>query len=380
METRAQDVRGYYVWEPPGKPVAVHLRLDVVDRLAAEVMRGFGAVPKRGAEVGGVLLGTIQNGFPAIVRVEDFEPVACDYRRGPSYQFTEDDRAVFEDACRRWQPSASPSGYAVGYFRSHTRDGFSLDAEDSELLDRFFASPFHVALLIQPYATKVSVAGFFAREHGVFPETTPLEFPLRCRELTGEEPPPRRTLMERRPRARDLAPPPAADESYRGDPGFATSQRFATPQRFASPEPAYATAATTSSATTSSWMRNGWVWIPLSFISLLLGVVLGFQTALTMGTRITPDRAQDFSLALSVTQQDDNLSLKWDRQSPAIRFAQKGLLEIEEGGNTKPVDLDAAQLQNGTLIYRNSSNSVRFRLTVYPSARGSITETLNWKR
>ena len=58
METRTQDPAGYYVWEVPGQPVIVHLRLDVVDRLAAEVMRGFGAVPKRGAEVGGVLIGT----------------------------------------------------------------------------------------------------------------------------------------------------------------------------------------------------------------------------------------------------------------------------------------------------------------------------------
>jgi hypothetical protein len=43
------------------------------------------------------------------------------------------------------------------------------------------------------------------------------------------------------------------------------------------------------------------------------------------------------------------------------------------------VDLDGPQLQNGTLIYRNSTNAVRFRLTVYPTARSSVTETLSWK-
>ena len=91
METRTQDPAGYYVWEVPGQSVVVHLRLDVVDRLAAEVMRGFGSVPKRGAEVGGFLIGTIRPGVPAIVRIDDFEPVACEYRRGPSYQFTEED-------------------------------------------------------------------------------------------------------------------------------------------------------------------------------------------------------------------------------------------------------------------------------------------------
>ncbi len=56
-------------------------------------MRGFGSVPKRGAEVGGFLIGTIRPGVPAIVRIDDFEPVACEYRRGPSYLFTEEDGA-----------------------------------------------------------------------------------------------------------------------------------------------------------------------------------------------------------------------------------------------------------------------------------------------
>ena len=157
-------------------------------------MRGFGSVPKRGAEVGGFLIGTIRPGVPAIVRIDDFEPVACEYRRGPSYLFTEEDGAALEDGWRRLQPSASPSAYAVGYFRSHTRDGFSLAPEDLELLDRFFPGLAQVALLIKPYATKVSVGGFFVREHGEFPETTPLEFPLRRRELLGEEPAPRRAL------------------------------------------------------------------------------------------------------------------------------------------------------------------------------------------
>src|SRR5712692_1668225 len=118
METTTQGVPGYYVWEIPGKPVVVHLHLDVVDRVLAEVMRGFGAVPKRGAEVGGLLLGTIEHRDPALVRVEDFEPVACEYTRGPSYLFDDEDRRAFEEACERWQPDASPSAYAIGYFRS----------------------------------------------------------------------------------------------------------------------------------------------------------------------------------------------------------------------------------------------------------------------
>ena len=366
METRTQDPAGYYVWEVAGQSVIVHLRLDVVDRLAAEVIRGFGSVPKRGAEVGGFLIGTILPGIPAIVRIDDFAPVACEYRRGPSYLFTEVDGAALEDGWRRLQPSASRSAYAVGYFRSHTRDGFSLAPEDLELLDRFFPGLAQVALLIKPYATKVSVGGFFVREHGEFPETTPLEFPLRRRELLGEEPAPRRPFAEagiggRGERAaRAVAAGP--EESPRGALGRAGPESTPPPD------------------TDGSRLPRGWVWLPLIFLFMLLGAALGYELALTLGARASASAVQDLSLSLSVKKSGDNLRLSWSRLSPAVRSAQSGLLEIDDGGYTRPVTLDAAQLQNGSLIYRSVSNSVRFRMTVFPQARVSVVETLEWKQ
>ena len=370
METRTQDPAGYYVWEVPGQSVVVHLRLDVVDRLAAEVMRGFGSVPKRGAEVGGFLIGTIRPGVPAIVRIDDFEPVVCEYRRGPSYQFTEEDGVALEDGWKRLQPSASPSAYAVGYFRSHTRDGFTLAPEDLELLDRLFPGPAQVALLIKPYASKVSVGGFFVREHGEFPEATPLEFPLRRRELLGEEPAPRRSLAEGRWEGRGERSARAAVAAPKETPGAALG--FASPDGAPIPD--------TEPVPGRSRMPRGWVWLPLIFLFLLLGGALGYQLALSVGARAGAIAAQDLSLSLSVKKSGENLRLSWSRLSPAVRSAQRGLLEIDDGGYTRPVTLDAAQLQNGSLIYRSVSNSVRFRMTVFPQARLSVVETLEWKQ
>ncbi len=369
MAIPTQDPAGYYIWGVSGQAVVIHLRLDVVDRLAAEVMRGFGAMPKRGAEIGGVLIGTIRPGVPAIVRIEDFETVPCEYRRGPSYLFTEEDGVAFENCFRRLQPSASPLAYGVGYFRSHTRDGFSLEAGDIELLDNFFPGAASVALLIKPYATKVSVGGFFVREYGVFPEKTPLEFPMHRREILGEEPASRRPLMEARPERvldRRIESPPLA--------------AALAAEKIAEAEPTVTAAGPPFPEQPSPRWRSSWVWFPLTFVFLLLGVALGYQLALTAGARGAANTAQEFALSLSVKKTGDNLSVTWNRVSPAVRSAQKGLLEIDDGGYTKPVVLDAAQLQNGSLIYRNASQSVRFRLTVYPQSRVSVVETLEWKQ
>jgi hypothetical protein len=250
----------------------------------------------------------------------------------------------------------------VGYFRSHTRDGFSLAPEDLELLDRFLPGPAHVALLIKPYATKVSVGGFFVREHGEFPEATPLEFPLRRRELLGEEPAPRRPIGERSAGAAVAAAeerPPAAFRLAGSEPALLRDA-----------EPALA----------RSRLPRRWVWLPLVFLFMLLGGALGYELALTAGARAAASSAQDLSLSLSVKKSGDNLRLSWNRVSPAVRYAQRGLLEIDDGGYTRPVALDAAQLQNGSLIYRSVSNSVRFRMTVFPQARVSVVETLEWKQ
>ena len=361
-----------YVWQVPGKPVAVYLPLSVVERLSAEIMRGYGANPKRSPEIGGVLRGTFEEGSPTIVRVEDFEVVPCEYRRGPSYAFTAKDSEPFEKAGGR--PDA------IGYFRSHTREGLAMASDDVELMDHFFPGPGAIALLVKPYATKPSVAGFFARENGAFWETSPLEFPFRRQELAGEEPPARRPLTERRPKLRDLDPSApsrrragryAAEEIPSPD---APSLGFS-PENPPQPEPAYAV-----TTTARSRMRSGWVWIPLSFVFLLLGVALGFQAALSFASRPGSLSAVEFSLSLAVTKAGQNLNVHWDRQAPAVRASERGVLEIEEQGVSKPVELDAAQLQNGMLIYRNASNSVRFKLTVFPKGNVSVSESAEWKQ
>ena len=89
MDTSTQAVAsesGIYNWQIPGKSIQVQLNLEVIDNLLPEMMRAFGAVPKRGAEVGGLLIGSIEHvqAGQTIVRIEQVELVPCVYARGPS--------------------------------------------------------------------------------------------------------------------------------------------------------------------------------------------------------------------------------------------------------------------------------------------------------
>lgn len=365
METKIQG--GYYIWEAPGGSVAVHLQVELVDRMLAEVMRGFGAVRKRGVEVGGLLIGTIAEADPSeangltVVRVEDFEPVPCEYRRGPSYLLAEEDGAAFENAYQRWRPSVSTTEYAVGYFRSHTRDGFALAAEDIELMEDYFPEPAHLALLIKPAGTKVSTASFFLREAGVFPEAAPLEFPFRRRDLTGEEPPPHRGLDERRRNSFEhvtsMVPAGNPESAIEKPPELTYNLGTQAPKSF----------------------RASWIWMPVTIVFLMLGLMLGFQIGLSMAGRGSSS-PQDYSLALSVSKNGENLLVRWNPEAPLVRAADRGELEIEDRGLTKPVPLDRANLQNGSITVQRASSSVRFRLTVYPHGRVAATESADWRQ
>jgi protein TonB len=171
----------HYLWNAADKPFSVRLSLDVVERLEHEVVEAFRSVTSRGSEIGGLLLGSIADDARPTVTVADYEPVDCDYTRGPLYRLGETDRQRFTAAIARH----ATSGLAVvGFFRSNTRKGLALDAEDVTFLDEQFDHPLSVTLLVRPFATRACVAGIFIRENSILQaENGALEFPFSRSEL-----------------------------------------------------------------------------------------------------------------------------------------------------------------------------------------------------
>ena len=88
--------------------------------------------------------------------------------------------------------------------------------------------------------------------------------------------------------------------------------------------------------------------------------------------------AKAFQLNLSAGRNGDSLTVRWDREAPAIKAAERGVLEIEDGETTRPLPLDQAHLREGSVIYQNSSPMVRFRLVVYMSSKATVNETVEW--
>ncbi|MEJ1938460.1 hypothetical protein WDZ92_50340, partial [Nostoc sp. NIES-2111] len=194
-------------WEVEGKAVSVQLDFDLIDRLSMEIMRGFALVPKRGAEIGGVLLGRLEISDRVVIRVEDFEVVPCDYLKGPSFLLSPNEEARFAAVAKKYEGGQERQLYVVGTFRSHTRDNqIVLAQEDVDLFRKYANDPSNIILLVRPFATKASIAGIFLEEDGDFRREPSLkEFPFRRRDLGGS-PITRASAAEEAPAAPELEP------------------------------------------------------------------------------------------------------------------------------------------------------------------------------
>jgi hypothetical protein len=449
-----------YTWRPPGTPVSIEVKLEVVDGLGADVMRGFGAVRRRGAEVGGLLLGhrTRRNG-ELFIQVTDFVPVSCEYQYGPSYQLSPNDLNLFRKDLATFSAPNDTGALIIGYYRSHTRPGLTPDEADIEFFHQYFTDTDDIVLLVKPFASKPPLAGFFLQERGrLVAGASLLEFPFRRRELTSGEPfegatvaPAERPAAVERPAP--APPPPPIVEPPPPAPPVAEPVR-AIPVRIAHPEPVSPPPEVVAPPVTahpaqpvqrqlieesivppaglnppprprpsplidplpaplgppappprpraqveeppiesqtgtlfahvqpppSRWKaRFGWLALGITLITF--GVVLGHQyTNSPLGSGSVSSAAPDpYSLTLQATRVDDNILVRWDRDSLAVKGGWRGQLTISEGPDSKVVQMDVPQLQNGEVLYRHVAPEIVFKLEVFIKDQRSVVESLTWR-
>jgi hypothetical protein len=326
----------FYIWHVPGKSCTIHLSLNAVDHLNDSVTEAFKSVPRRGLETGGLLLGRIDSSNGLKVIVEDFEAVDSEHRRGPSYTLSAKDKGLLEETISRRKDSV------VGFYRSHTRPGLFLDEEDFGLLKEHFADPSCVFLLVKPSASPTDgVAGFFFWEDGdIHRQSSYLQFPFHRKQLEAGG--------FKISRSEVSAPP----EVLPAEPFLAYSRPKYRAEQTPLPE-------------SKVPMQPRWLWVAAAILLLVAG--LGYRkVSARFAAKSEPARA---TLSLNVARDGQALRLRWDRNTPVIRKADRALLSIADGGQHKVLDLDARQLRTGSIAYWPASEDVDFNLEVFSASQ-----------
>lgn len=372
----------FWTREAPDSSVSVSFAFSVVDRLNSEVLRGFGAVPKRGLEVGGLLIGTIQRGSRTIITVLDYAAVESDYEAGPFYNLSEVDKRRFASAIAE----RAGSQEIVGLFRSHTRDDLiEPSANDRELADRYVATDPAVILVIKPAALEASTGALFIRHTGS-QDTRALgdPFPFRRREMGGAvaSPPDR---AARKPREVSQSPSVVTAREPDLPPRREESQTPVAVQTLTAPTFGYspASAATepeeqTYRLTIATRSRKAIIltWGVFLVALLAFGFSAGWYTgALRSGAIVNQASGDAYRLGLTAQKEGDSVVLRWNRDAQVIRKATKGgVLTIAQGAETKAIPLDGVELRKGSVLYVGSGPELRFELAINLTDESRVTE------
>jgi hypothetical protein len=145
------DAGDFFVRNARDGSIQFRIATALLRTLSVEVLRGLGMTRRRGAEVGGLLIGSEAN---RILTISELEIIPCEYAHGPSWLLSEADASKFAAAVARWGPHRGLRAGVIGWFRSHTRDGLRPDAADMEMFQRHFNGSQAALLLVKPYASR----------------------------------------------------------------------------------------------------------------------------------------------------------------------------------------------------------------------------------
>jgi hypothetical protein len=351
-------------------------------------------------EVGGVLLGAMSE--DGTLAITSCVPVACSHAQGSSYMLSHEEFKRMSATVEEFAPGRGRRVEAVGFFRSHTREGLGLSMDDVRIFDTLFPAEYAVALLVKPTISRVSQGAFFIREDGnVQRESSYMEFPFRRKELGGEaagepwyeeaEPEIEMSGDEVAPAPTAAAPAWATENGLSGQPGVhggilglggAGKPQGQRGER--APAEKDKPLAVDGNSKGAQGKRTGrgrrWALLPLSFLFLLLGMFLGLQSAMTFAPRFL---ANAYTIGLRAAATDSvsrRVQVYWNTSALAVSLAQDGTLYIDDGGVQKTVPLTRDQLLTGRAIYPASSDRLRFRLDIRVRANASYSEAVEYNR
>ncbi len=347
-------------WRVSESQFKIEWSAAVLDEIRREAVDGYFALPHGGAETGGVLFGTRNDGR---VRILGFRALECEHALGPGFTLSENDRERLRILMDEGAKDLYANGWeVVGWYISHTRSEICLSVKDLEVYDRFFPEPWQVTLVVRPHAFKPTLAGFFVREAdgSVHAESSYGEFVLRPLRAATEGSHPMRAVQ--------AAAPVVAALAASGVGGF--SVEATNP---AAPAGAQAAALETGPATgrarlaarpvprflapSEQRLSRRWPWWAALAI-VFVAVLFAFKD------EWIPILAHDrlISVSLIAYDTDGQLRVQWDGAAAPVRSALTGTLEITDGANRAEIPLDKQRLLSGSFSRMRQSYRVDVRL------------------
>jgi proteasome lid subunit RPN8/RPN11 len=360
-------------WTAPQCPFTVEYSARALDDIRLAVVDAFFSLPRGGAEIGGLLLGSFAEGR---LRITGYAPIECEHAQGPS--FTLSDRDHERLARQLAEARSGPAGLQpVGWYHSHTRSEIFLSEADQGIHRRYFPERWHAALVLRPRTLQPTRAGFFFPEPdgSIRGEASYAEFaltPLPLQKVPAGDAPPAAAPQPdfRRCRSGPTGPvitvTAAASEPAAAPAMVPPARPGAAQEREPEPEPLPQPALPQFLEAAPAASHRG-LWALLSAVVVLASGAAAFQTrelwlpraAALIGPKPAPAPA---ALGVSALDHAGQLQIRWRRES--VPQGVEGQLEIVDGPDPRVIPLDAAHLQAGVFTYERESEKVDVTLVV----------------
>ena len=370
-----------------GTPFAIDM--DTLRQVETDVLQGFQDQTHWGQEAGGLLLGEREDGR---LHAHGMEPVACEHASGTGFVLSEPEQAAMTQSISRWDEEGLEAGGArvIGWYQSHVRGGTELADGALAFHERFFPEPWHIAMILRPYANGSADAAFFFRRTEADTHAKPGAAAKVTRKAAPEK---EARYWKSSDLKRSAGPEPLAPEARPAplpDPQVEVPVAAASLVAEAVGEAELAAPVAVNVApaletvlapepmrpqVSSEWLkqiqreyeqveeqpakRSQWaVWAVLaSLVVVSLGVLLYLRA------QFAPSPAPVKSAAivpLVAVSRDGHIELHWDPKT--LGSLKQGKLEIRDAGVPIEMQLDAATLALGSYAYLAKGDVTAFRL------------------
>ncbi len=399
VDSRAPDLE----WHSTDGSTRVSFPAELAGGIASLVVEAYKSIPRRGAEIGGFLIGSVRLGRVSEILITSFDPIPCEHRFGPSFVLSETDHTQLQAVAAR-----HPADEIVGYYRSHTRKDFGLEPSDREMVERFFPGRSGIVLLIKPSGVATLTAGYYFFQGGRLEQSAAgPEFEFRGT-LMGSLPMPAASDFvkpdfkpESRPEIARLEP--ARQESVKQESVKPESVKpeavkpealkldAERPLEFVTepPIPAAPVVNAADGAVPAAVLHDPkhrrrrkslqWEIVAAGLMIAAALALLWWQYRGDSGeadaSSAHPAVARVASLGLAVHPGEGGWRISWDPNSPAARESVSGALNVTEDVSHDRIPLTSSQIRNGAVNYRPIGDDITFRLELVGGDNSLASET-----